>query len=159
MSEGIGELRFLKDTSDRIREIFQYWDTQRRERAMPQRRDFDPIDLPKHLPGIILIDVEGIDDDGIGIYRYRVVGTTEVSNRGHDPTGKLVTEGYFGPSLPEVVDDYETVRRTGSFLYEPIEFITDDYKVIDELSIVLPFSEDGETVSQILVFSERRLRG
>lgn len=126
---------------------------------MPRRRDFDPIDLPKHLPGIILIGVEGIDEDGIGIYRYRVVGTAEVSNRDHDPTGKLVTEGYFGPSLPKVVDDYETVRRTRSFLYEPIEFITDDYKVIDELSIVLPFSEDGETVSQILVFSERRLRG
>ena len=159
MSEGIGDLRFLKDTSDRVREIFQYWDTRRGERAMPQRRDFDPIDLPKHLPGIILIDVEGIDEDGIGIYRYRVVGTAEVSNRGYDPTGKLVTEGYFGPSLPEVVDDYETVRQTRSFLYEPIEFIADDYKVIDELSIVLPFSEDGETVSQILVFSERRLRG
>lgn len=127
---------------------------------MPQRRDFDPADVPRHLPGILLIDVEGITDDGagetVGIYRSRVVGSQEVANRGHNPTGKLVFEGYFAGSLEDALRSYEIVRRSKSFLYEPMQFITDDHLTIDEYSILLPFSEDGETVSQILVYSERR---
>jgi hypothetical protein len=77
---------------------------------------------------------------------------------GHDPTGKLVTEGYFAGSLEDALRSYEIVRRSKSFLYEPLHFVTDDHLTIDEYSILLPFSEDGETVNQILVYSERRRR-
>ena len=125
---------------------------------MPRRRDFDPVDLPAHLSGLLLIDVEGVDKTGIGRYRYRVVGTAEVANRGHDPTGKLVVEGFFGPSKEEIVASYEAVRLQRTFLYEPLHFVTEENRVIDEYSILLPFSEDGKAVSQILVFSERRVR-
>jgi hypothetical protein len=129
---------------------------------MPRRQDFNPAGVPRHLPGVLLIDVEGIEDDGdgdtIGIYRYRVVGSNEVSNRGHNPTGKLVSEGYFADSLEDALRSYEIVRRSKSFLYEPLQFVTEDHLTIDEYSILLPFSEDGETVTQILVYSERRER-
>lgn len=153
-----GDRSFLDDTSDLIREIFEYWDSACGPRKMPRRRDFDPVDLPAHLPGMLLVDVEGVDESGIGRYRYRVVGTAEVANRGHDPTGKLVVEGYFGPSLEEILSSYEAVRRARTFLYEPLHFVAKDQRVIDEYSVLLPLSEDGRTVSQILVFSERRVR-
>lgn len=158
MAANLGDAGFLEETSDLIREIFHYWNNRRGTRAMPSRRDFDPVDLPAHLPGILLIDVEGVDEAGVGRYRYRVVGTAEVANRGHDPTGKPVVEGYFGPSKVDVLGDYEAVRLAHTFLYEPIQFVTEDHRTVDEYSIVLPFSEDGRTVSQILVFSERRVR-
>ncbi len=89
---------------------------------------------------------------------YRVVGTAEVANRGHDPTGKLVVEGFFGPSRAEILNDYEAVRLGRDFLCAPMSFVTEDQRQIDEYSILLPFSEDGENVSQILVFSERQGR-
>ena len=158
MPANLGDTGFLDETSDLIREIFHYWNNRRGTRVMPSRRDFDPVDLPAHLPGILLIDVEGVDEAGVGRYRYRVVGTAEVANRGHDPTGKLVVEGYFGPSQADVLKDYEAVRLGCTFLYEPLQFVTEDHRTVDEYSIILPFSEDGQTVSQILVFSERRLR-
>jgi len=158
MSSNLGDPGFLEETSDLIREIFHYWNNRRGTRAMPSRRDFDPVDLPAHLPGILLIDVEGVDEAGIGRYRYRVVGTAEVANRGHDPTGKPVVEGYFGPNKADVLGDYEAVRLGRTFLYEPLQFVTEDHRTVDEYSIVLPFSEDGRTVSQIMVFSERRER-
>lgn len=104
----------------------------------------------------MIIDVEGVDEHGIGIYRYRLVGTNEVENRGHDPTGLLVSEGYFGPSLGDAIRSYETVRKTGAILYEPLHFIAHGYKEMNEYSILLPFTEDGETVAQILVYSERQ---
>lgn len=149
---------FLNETSENVRELFYYWDRCRARAAMPRRGDFDPMALPRLLPGIILVDVEGIDGEGVGIYRYRLVGTNEVENRRHDPTGQLLSDGYFGPSLDEAIRAYETVRRSGSFLYEPVHFMAHGYKDIDEYSILLPFSEDGETVNQILVYSEKRTR-
>lgn len=152
-----GDRGFLSDTSPLIRAIFEYWDRIRGRRAMPRRRDFDPVDVPAHLAGLLLIDVEGVDPEGTGIYRYRVVGTAEVANRGHDPTGKLVVEGFFGPSRDEILSTYEAVRQGGTFLYEPLHFVSEDKRLVDEYSILLPFSEDGATVSQILVFSERRV--
>lgn len=149
---------FLNQTSARIREIFHYWYDRRRPCGMPRRADFDPADLPWHLPGILLIDVEDVDAEGVGVYRYRVVGTGEVDSRGYDPTGKLIRDGFFGPSLAAALAAYETVRQSGSYLYEPLTFVTADFRRIEEYSILLPFSENGETVSQILVFSERRER-
>ena len=101
---------FLATAPPRIRVLVDYWDGMRGSRLMPTRQEFDPLHIPKHLPGILFIEVEGIDDRGIGIYRYRVVGTNEVESRGHNPTGKLVDEGFFYTSLDGAKAQYETVR-------------------------------------------------
>lgn len=147
---------FLESCPDRIAEIFHYWDSLRGDRRMPSRADFDPERVIYHLPGILLVDVEGVDDHGGPILRYRVVGTEEVRTRGHDPTGKLVSEGFFGPSLESVMETYDFVRRERSFLFELLEFKTDRGLYSSEYTILLPFSKDGENVNQILVYSIAR---
>jgi len=147
---------FLDVCPPRIAEIFHYWDGLRRGRKMPRRADFRPEQVVRHLPGILLIDVEGQEADGSGIYRYRVVGTEEVRLRGHNPTGKLVRDGFFGPSLPEVMTCYDSVCESGSFLYESLEFVSPEGRWRAEHAVILPLSEDGETVSQILVYSLAR---
>ena len=149
---------FLDTCPERIAEIFHYWDELRGDRRMPSRADFDPAEVVYHLPGILLVDIEGIDDRGIPILRYRVVGTEEVRNRGHDPTGKLVSEGFFGPSLESVIEAYDFVRRERTFLFELLEFKTDRGIFSSEYNILLPFSQDGETVNQILGYSIARSR-
>lgn len=138
-----------------IKEIFAYWDALRGIRHMPERASFDPLAIPAHLPGILFIEVEGIDENGIGIYRYRVVGSDEVENRGHNPTGKLVNEGFFGASLEEVLADYEWVRLNRTCFYAPVDFVTEDYRPVRELSILLPFGNANGDVTHILVYSER----
>ncbi len=150
-----GDRNFLTHTSPKIREVFTYWDTLRGSRPMPERADFDPVHIPRHLPGILFIEVEGIDENGIGIYRYRVVGTTEVENRGHNPTGKLVREGFFAGSLDSAMACYEWVRVNQTCFYEPLDFVTEDFRPIRELSILLPFGNKDDGVTHILVFSER----
>src|SRR3546814_20061378 len=77
---------------------------------MPRRAGFRPEAVPRHLPAILLIDVEGLDEAGIGIYRYRVVGTASVRLRGRDPTGKLVREAFFWSSAEEAIALSESVR-------------------------------------------------
>lgn len=141
-----------------VRTILAYWDASRDARVLPRRVDFNPMDLPGHLPGLMLIDVEGVRPDGLGIYRYRVVGGYEVANRGHNPTGQLVEQGYFAESLESALADYERVRLTGKPLFGPVTFIDDRGRRVSEESVLLPYSEDSEMVSQILVYSERQVR-
>lgn len=113
------------------------------------------MDLPRHLPGILLIDVEGVRPDGTGIYRYRVVGGNEVANRGHNPTGLLVEEGFYAESLEDALAHYEAVRTVKRPIYERVIFLDDKDRPVHEDSILVPFSEDGTTVTQILVYSEQ----
>ena len=150
--------RFLSDCPAMVAELFDYWDARRGKRLMPARTDIGPEDFRKHLPDILLVDVEGVDEKGLGVFRYRVVGTREVALRGHDPTGKLVEEGFFGPSREDVIACYELVRRERTFLYDPLEYVTPGGRWRDEYTIFLPLSNDGETVSQILVYSIKRER-
>lgn len=138
-----------------IRSLLEYWNERRGPRDMPRRSDFDPMDVPRHLPGLLLIDVEGVRPDGIGIYRYRVVGGNEVANRGHNPTGRLVEDGFYAVSLEEALADYDAVRTSGRPLYARVTFLDERERPVHEDTILVPFSEDGTTVTQILVYSEK----
>ncbi|WPZ34857.1 PAS domain-containing protein [Thalassobaculum sp. OXR-137] len=138
-----------------IRTLLTYWNDKRGTRAMPSRADFDPMDVPRLLPRLLLIDVEGVRSDGAGIFRYRVVGGTEVANRGHNPTGRLVEEGFYAESLENALAHYEAVRQSKCPIYDRVTFLDDRSRPVHEDTILLPFSEDGTTVSQILVYSQQ----
>lgn len=147
---------FLETCPALVAEIFRYWDGLRGGRAMPRRADFRPEAVPRHLPAILLIDVEGIDEQGIGIYRYRVVGTESVRLRGRDPTGKLVREGFFWSSAEAAIAVYEKVRTSGRHLYQTTEFVSPEGRWRAEHTLLLPFAEEGTAVTQILVYSVAR---
>lgn len=147
---------FLDDCPPTIAEIFRYWDSLRQGSALPRRAEFRPEAVPRHLPAILLVDVEGVDEAGVGIYRYRVVGTESVRLRGRDPTGELVRDAFFWSSGEAAIAVYETVRTSRRHLYQTAEFVSPQGRWRSEHSILLPFSADGETVTQIMVYSLAR---
>ena len=154
MALDITDVRLLDGASNGIREIHAYWMDRRGARLMPRRADFDPIDLPHHLPGLLLIDVGMETPGGTARYRYRVVGDWEVNAMGHNPTGKLVDDGFHAQSKEFALAAYDRVRASGVPMYDRLDFVNDRNLRVQEQSIMLPFSEDGETVSQLLVYSE-----
>jgi hypothetical protein len=69
--------------------LFRYWDEKRSGRAMPARRDIDPIEMgPRLLPHLMLCELA---DRGSRI-RFRLVGTLLVKRLGYDPTGKWLAD-------------------------------------------------------------------
>ena len=84
-SEAAGGVRFRHTQS---KQFATYMLSLSREHSRPLRTSFDPIDIPRLLPRIILSDL-GAD----GIYTYRLLGTELLSFMGHDPTGQPVTAG------------------------------------------------------------------
>ena len=58
----------ISDT--RLTAVFDYWRGKSTGLRLPRRRDIDPVDIPKLLP--ILMVVEVLPS---GRYRYRLIGT------------------------------------------------------------------------------------
>jgi hypothetical protein len=72
-------------------ELYRYWDRKRGARAMPTRRDIDPVEIPQLLAHLAIIDCH---HEG---YRWRLMGSAIVEDFGRDLTGKNFGE-YFAPS-------------------------------------------------------------
>lgn len=131
-----------------IRVMVNYWRIKAEGARMPRRTNIDPVDIKAFLPRITLVDV--VPD--ARRFVYRLVGTEEVASRGTDPTGRSVADAFFASSAEESLWYYEYVAQYG----EPRCF-RGDYRAPDgalekQDVIFLPLSEDGETVSIILVF-------
>ena len=140
---------FIADCHERVRAIYRYWDSKRSGRLMPSRADLDPLEIPRFLPDICLVDV--VPD--ARKYVYRLIGTNEAAMRGRDPTGLAVGEGYFGTSKESVFLNYDGVTASRAPLVDRDPSITSDDRFIQHESIFLPLSDDGERVNMILVFT------
>jgi len=137
---------FLNPCHDRIKTIYRYWDGKRAGRMMPRRRDLDPLEIPRLLPDIGLVDV--VPDERR--YVYRLIGTNEALMRGRDPTGQAVKDAYFGTSVQSVYLNYDAVVRTRTPVIDRDPSRTSDDRFISQETIFLPLSDDGEHVNMVL---------
>lgn len=127
-----------------------YWDKQRGERAMPARRDLDPIDLKSHLGWIAMLDaMPGFED-----FRYRLVGTRIADYFPTDGTGQTIRQAFapFGNKTAgavlafhrQVARDRIPLHLSGAlgrpggaqFAYE---------------GLILPLSDDGVTTDKLMI--------
>lgn len=142
------ELR-IASCHETVREVADYWRSKCADRIMPKRADIDPADLKAHLPSITLVDV--VPDERRFV--YRLVGTQEVAGRGEDPTGRSVRDAYYAESLEAALACYEYVaRERRPFCFTEPYLTADDWEEHED-TIYLPLSEDGATVSMILVYT------
>lgn len=135
------------------RAIYEYWRAKCGARPMPARKDIDPLDMPPELlPGLSIVEV--VPDERR--YVYRLVGTEDVEVRGKDPTGRSVMEGYFGPSLENVLKSYDRVVSSRLPFLDPTRFRAPNGRFVTEETIFMPLSDDGMSVNKILVFAQSR---
>ena len=127
-------------------DLYRYWDAKRWGRSMPARKDLSPSEVPVLLPHLTLIDV--ID----GRFRYRLVGSKVVQDLGREMTGTWVgthvTPPAYAAALCSIYEQVCSGRR-------PI-FTTGEYRSPSKLMhavsrLLVPLSEDGESVNMILL--------
>jgi hypothetical protein len=85
-----------------------------------------------------------------------LAGTADVEMRGSDPTGKSVLAGFFGPSIDDVLANYDRVVQTRAPHVDTQHFTATNGRYVTEETIFLPLSDDGEQVNIVLVFSQSR---
>ena len=131
--------------SDILCYAVNYWCAKRGGRAMPARRDIDPLELRRLLPNIYLIDVVKPS-----LYRYRLIGTT-ISNRLRgDATGSFADEAIFGEHAHLIVEMYDhLVESRGPIINRARSFWT-EVDWLNYTSVLMPLSADGENVTMML---------
>lgn len=116
---------------------------------MPSRADIDPIEIPKLLPHVML--VERGDD---GRYRYRLIGTENARAHGINATGRFLDEVLPGPDYAaHVLALYDECVDRRRALYSECLFFSPARREPERHTKVLflPLSPDGETVNMIFV--------
>ncbi|HWT97614.1 MAG TPA: PAS domain-containing protein [Terriglobales bacterium] len=143
-------LEFLNRCSPKIASFYRFWESKLSGRRMPARGDFDPLEMKEWLPGIVLVDVE---HDPLRL-TYRLVGTRSVSLKQRDVTGQRVEEGYHGSSLDEILENYRQVIAGRCAVYDWEVEVSQDRHLEDSETLLLPLSNDGETVNMVMVYFE-----
>ncbi|WP_439514805.1 PAS domain-containing protein [Oceanibaculum nanhaiense] len=142
-------------TSSVLDEGFAYWDRIRGDRRMPRFTDIDAIDIPKLLPHALVLDVEAEPLD----FRYRLIG---------EHVGKFFRKGLKGRSFREFDE-----KKPGNIIFDTLATVVygklprfgrsayagENPKMQMFQEILLPLSDDGETVNRILIFAEFRGSG
>ncbi len=138
-----------------VGQLETYWQSVRRGRPMPSRRDIDPASLPRLLPNVLLLDVVpadklGIDRSGLAIrFRWRLAGTRIVHVVRGEPTGKWLDQLELNLGDPFLAFCRMTVleRRPTCHIARWQDL---DGKTKPLTRGLLPLSEDGRRVNMLI---------
>lgn len=124
--------------------LYDYWRSKRRGRAMPDRRDIDPLEMgPALLPHIAMLDIE----DGAARVRYRLVGTALVERFGRDPTGLLLDDVMSGSYFEFIRSLCRDVHDHRCPVYAESRFRWDVDGHMSARRLYLPLTNGGEEVA------------
>lgn len=141
----------LPPCDDRLRALHRYWLSIRpTEGTLPGRKHFDPLDVPKLLPWLWLIDVQRAPLR----FRYRLIGTVHVDTEGRNRTGQWLDEAHphFRNSLAHGQFVAAVERREVAFYRGPPTYVVrKDYLSIERL--VMPLAADGRDVDMLLAIT------
>jgi hypothetical protein len=130
-------------------ELVAYWDAKRAGRLAPPRAAIDPVEIPKHLPHLFMLDVVDAGSD----FRFRLIGTEIVQGLGRDSTGRRFSELF--QDQPEsrarllsrftlVVQEKRPRFSRGRIFWHA------DKTHCSFRAVSVPLSDDGSTVNIIL---------
>lgn len=150
MLDTVTDFTTVQDFSDldiKLQQLLHYWLGKRREGTIPSRKDIDPIEIPRLMPHVALVDILRNPLD----YRYRLTGTHIVEMIGHDRTGQRMREFFTRPAIEATEHLLEQLVSTG----EPLAFegrlywIEKDYLAFQ--SLILPLATDGREVDMAIM--------
>jgi hypothetical protein len=131
--------------SPRLREAYAYWDAKRKNKLMPARADIDPVEMPRLLPYIILIDVVGEPLD----FRYRLIGTQACSIMRRDFTGQFFSKIPGNEKESALWRGCDAVVGSKAPMYWQLPYVGPDRFLRDYENVLLPLSNDGVKVTMI----------
>lgn len=125
-------------------EFYEYWRRKSADRAMPARADIDPLEIPRLLANVFLMDVVAGNPQR---FRFRLVGTRIAELEG-EMTNRFLDEFVPGAASTAMTRHYEeTAAGRISVRRETLHWRERGYINYDVL--LLPLSGDGQTVDML----------
>lgn len=149
-------MRRLSELSDPlVRSMLDYWNAKRGDRTMPSPNDIDPVDFPRYLPNVQLIQV---DHDPLD-FSYRLLGEQVSEIHGGNYRGRKVkdldqvSEG-FGRMMFELFE-LVALRKRPFAAGGTLESLGKGYTEFE--GVYMPLSFDGARTDRILCASSYRI--
>ncbi|WP_119165687.1 PAS domain-containing protein [Algihabitans albus] len=142
-----------------LSELYAYWSKRKRAGNLPRREDIDPVDIPRLLGNLMLLDVHRGRED-THRFRFRLVGTAICDIAGADLTGRWLDELFYpGPYLSYLGALNNEVVNLGRATYTRtlLIFGSGTHKRITA-RVICPLVDDGQEVKMIIagqVFDSR----
>ncbi len=137
-----------------IVQCLSYWDSLTKDGKLPCWGSFDwmkvPLDIIPYC-GVVDVRTDPLD------FIYRFWGTAHATAMKQELTGKSVKEMRPASECQSVFGQYKATYIAGKpqLFVNTIHWIS-EVRDMKEHSLRLPFSEDGESIDQILAFSDMR---
>jgi hypothetical protein len=138
--------------SPSVLELYAYWRSKLRGRAMPTPAEIDPAEIRQLLPSIIIAEYVG---EPVRV-RYRLVGTQQVYYNGMDFTGLYLDEIDWGLENDFVKLIHDTLRTTAAPVIGYYQWgFRDTILGFAEFG-AFPLSDDGAKVARCLGIDDFR---
>lgn len=149
---GVGEKVAAPEAVGRIsnetRRVFDLWVHTGRSDGLPNLADYPLQEIADLLPSVLIVDVLEAQHD----YLYRQCGALEMQVRGDNPIGKTVRQCHEGEVLDFVLESYDRVVASGDGLIDFSVDINRDLRYVGTETLLLPFSDVGVAVTQVLAY-------
>jgi hypothetical protein len=124
-----------------------YWTGKCGSRRMPARDDIDPSEIFKILPHIYLMDVQQEPLD----FRYRLIGTKMDEHMTQRYTGLWMSEIPHQKAPSRIWANCRQVVEHGEPLSGDTPYVGRNKEFLSTEDLIMPLSEDGETVDMLFV--------
>lgn len=124
-----------------------YWNRIRSRRKMPSRADIDPLQIPRLLPYVMLVDVLATPLD----FKFRLVGSRVDEIVASSYTGTLFSDLPHMARGNSIWSEYEEVVMKQVPLYSAVQYVGPDRFVRSVMHCLMPLSADGGNVDMIFV--------
>ncbi len=133
------------------RSVLDYWNSLRPSHYLiPLKSSFSPVAIPKALPFLQVVEKRSED----GEFVYRLIGTRLVRERGFDPTGMLVRDGFYGTSVARVIEDYALTIDEKQPLFDAETIREPGQEPVVDSALFLPMTDDDAVCRYVLVYSD-----
>ncbi|MGF1627602.1 MAG: PAS domain-containing protein [Alphaproteobacteria bacterium] len=118
---------------------------------LPGRRHFDPVEVPRLLSCLNLVEV--LRDEVDLHFRYRLHGTRQTDLAGRDITGLTVEEAVNPPFIERINGNMRLTCQSRRPVYDRFPMPHPERESIDSERVYYPLAADGETVDMLLILN------
>jgi hypothetical protein len=138
-----------RQAEDMLAAVEAYWWAIKPADGLPGRRHVDPLDLPRALPWLFLIDVVPQSDGGRR-YRFRLIGTGLVEKFQRDSTGRFVDELYGGDDLDRMNAGFGEAIHARRPLTAERQMPVAGREFLRFRRLLCPLANDGQSVDMLM---------
>ncbi|HLI10838.1 MAG TPA: PAS domain-containing protein [Alphaproteobacteria bacterium] len=132
--------------------LLRYWESLRRGGLLPAKSDIDPLSLKKFLGRIHFIDTHAAEPEQ---YCFTLWGSGCHLDGGQDYTRLRIGDYPSAAWRRAVTQDYQDVVKFGVPAYHLVSALH-NYQRYEYSRLILPLSENGRQVTQLLVHVHKR---